>query len=439
MSEREGLAGQAASRSTSFSIRRHIVFATSVMVLLVLGVGGWAATANLTGAVIASGTFVVERNVKKVQHSYGGIVAKINVKNSDAVAAGDVLIRLDDTQIKAELGIIKSQLTELRARTMRLEAERENRTSLTLPEGFDASASGGAVVAGEIRLFEENLRTRENQKQQLKFRIEQLDEEITGLSLQRKAKAGEIELIQRELEQVRMLHDKQLTPVSRVYAMERDEMRLTGEHGNLVAQIARAKGQISEIRVQILAVDETARAQAQRELRTVEARLSELAEREVATSDKLNRIDLRAPQAGVVHELAVHTVGGVITAAEQVMLIVPEDDNLTIQARISPADIDQVVVGRPANLRLSAFNQQTTPEFAGHVTQVAADITVDAKTGQQYYVVRLEMDDKKRRSVDGLKIVPGMPVEVFMATGARTALSYLAKPISDQMNRAFRE
>lgn len=432
--------GHAGKRRASFSIRRHVLFASFVMLFLILGVGGWAATANLTGAVIASGTFVVERNVKKVQHSYGGIVAKINVKNGDLVEAGDVLIRLDDTQIQAEIGIIRSQLTELRARAARLEAERDTRDSLTMPAGFEAtSESAAAVAAGEIRLFEESRRTRENQKHQLRLRTEQLEEEINGLSLQRQAKAGEIQLIQRELEQVRMLHQKQLTPVSRVYAMERDEMRLTGEHGSLVAQIARARGQISEIQVQILAVDENARAQAQRELRSVEARLAELAEREIATADKLKRIDLRAPQTGFVHELAVHTVGGVVTAAEQIMIIVPGDDDLTIQARISPADIDQVVVGRPAKLRLSAFNQQTTPELSGRVTHVAADITVDAKTAQQYYIVRLEMDDKDRRTVEDLKLVPGMPVEVFMSTGARTALSYLAKPITDQMTRAFRE
>jgi len=423
MSHDSRAGGVAPGAGASFSIRRHVVFAASVMAFLVLCVGGWAATASLTGAVIASGTFVVERNVKKVQHSHGGIVAEINVKNGDEVGAGAVLIRLDDTQIRAELGIVRSQLTELRARSARLEAERENREDLVMPAGFEGtSESAPAVAAGEIRLW-----------------IEQLEEEITGLSLQRQAKAGEIELIRRELEQVRMLHEKQLTPVSRVYAMERDEMRLGGEHGGLVAQIARARGQISEIRVQIMAVDENARAQAQRELRSIEAKLAELAEREIATRDKLNRIDLRAPQKGVVHELTVHTVGGVITAAEQVMLIVPREDNLTIQARISPADIDQVVVGRPAKLRLSAFNQQTTPELEGRVTQVAADITVDPKTGMNHYVVRLEMDEKDRRTVADLKLVPGMPVEVFMATGTRTALSYLAKPITDQMSRAFRE
>lgn len=189
------------------------------------------------------------------------------------------------------------------------------------PDAMGENAA--AVAAGEFRLFEENYRARESQKQQLSLRIDQLNEEITGLSLLRDAKAGETRLIQRELEQVRMLHNRKLTPVSRVYAMERDEMRLSGEHRSLVSQIARAKWQISEIKVQILAVDENARAQAQRELRAAEARLSELVERDIAAVDKLRRIDMRAPQSGIVHELSVHTVGGVITAAEQVMLIVP--------------------------------------------------------------------------------------------------------------------
>ncbi|MGE8944520.1 HlyD family type I secretion periplasmic adaptor subunit [Leptospira interrogans] len=428
------------SAGSSFSIGRHVLFATLVMLGLLGGIGGWAATASLSGAVIAPGTFVVELNVKKVQHSYGGIVSEINVKNGDLVEAGEVLIRLDPTQIGAEIAIIRSQITEMTARSARLAAERDNLPAVVMPVALLALGDDArAAVDGEFRLFEENRRTRESQKEQLRLRIEQLEEEITGLSAQRDAKGGELKLIQKELEQIRLLHSKQLTVVSRVYAMEREEKRLGGDFGGLIAQIARAKGQISEIRVQILSVDETARAQAQRELRTIESRLPELNEREVAARDKLNRIELRAPQKGIVHELAVHTVGGVITAAEQVMLIVPEEDSLTIQARFSPTDIDQVVVGRQAKLRLSAFNQQTTPELDGHVIQVSADVTLDPKTGQNYYVARLEMDDKSRRTVGELKLVPGMPVEVFISTGQRTALSYLSKPFTDQMNRAFRE
>jgi HlyD family secretion protein len=424
----------------SFSIVRHIVFASFVMVFLVGGLGAWAATANLAGAVIAPGTFVVERNVKKVQHSYGGIVSEIGVKNGDRVQAGQVLMRFDATQIKAEIGIIRSQLTELVARSARLTAERDSRPDMVLPPAFaEQSADAQSAAEGEIRLFAENKKTRESQKEQLGLRIGQLKEEIIGLTAQRDAKKTELGIIQRELEQVRMLHKKSLTPVSRVYSMEREETRLGGEHGGLLAQIARASGQISEINVQILAVDENARATAQRELRNIEARLSELAEREVAAKDKLNRIDIRSPQTGVVHELAVHTVGGVVTGAEQIMLIVPEEDSLTIQTRIAPTDIDQVGVGRVATLKLSAFSQKETPELLGHVVQVSADVTVDSKTGQSYYIARVEMDEKSRKTVGALKLVPGMPVEVFMATGDRTALSYLAKPFTDQIDRAFRE
>ena len=245
-------------------------------------------------------------------------------------------------------------------------------------------------------------------------------------------------MIKRELEQVRHLHKKKLTAITRVYAMEREETRLSGELGELTAQVARAKGQISEIGLQILAVDENSRAQAQREL-SDKSRLSELAEREIAAKDKLNRIDIRAPRSGIVHELSVHTLGGVISAAEQIMLIVPEGDNLTIQARLSPVDVDQVKVGSHAKLRLSAFSQQDTPELGGHVVQISADITVDPKTGLSHYVARLEMDDKSRRDIGHLKLIPGMPVEVYISTGERTALSYLAKPVTDQMSRAFRE
>lgn len=429
-----------AKQRRDFSIVKHVVFASTAMVALVVGVGGWAAVSEISGAVIAPGTFVVERNVKKVQHSYGGIVAAINVKNGDRVNNGDVLLRFDATQIGSEIGVIRSQLVELTARSYRLSAERDSAPALVFPRSFlDRGDDAKIAAEGEIRLFDESRRTKESQKEQLRLKIEQSKEEIIGLSAQRDAKDGELKIIQKELGEIRGLYNKQLTPVSRVYAMEREEKKLGGEHGGLVAQIARARGQISEINVQILAVDENVRAQAQREMRAIEAKLSELQERDIAASDKLRRIDIRAPQKGIVHELSIHTVGGVVTGAEQIMLIVPEDDSLTVQARIAPNDVDHVVTGRPARLRLSAFNQKTTPEIAAHVTNVSADVTVDPKTGQNYYIVRLEMEQKERRLIDDLKLVPGMPVEVFMATGDRTALSYLLKPFTDQMNRTFRE
>lgn len=431
-------AGKAAA-SDSFSLKYHVLFASVVSLALIASVGGWAATAKLSGAIIAPGTFVVERNVKKVQHNYGGIVSGINVRNGDRVEAGQILLKLDSTQIKAELDIVKAQLLELKARSARLAAERDGLDKVYFPPDLTAGEGVKAALDGEVRLFEENRRTRNNQKEQLRLRINQIEEEIVGLEAQKEAKGAERELIKRELSQVRELHEKHLTAVTRVYAMEREERRLGGEYGGLLAQIARAKGQINEINVEIIGVDENVRSTAQRELRTIDARVAELQEREVAARDKFNRVELRAPQTGIVHELSAHTIGGVITAAEQIMLIVPEEDNLTVQAKIAPKDVDQVVIGRPAKLKLSAFNQQTTPELPGHITHVAADVTVDPKTGESYYVSRVEMDQKELRKLGDVKLIPGMPVEVFMSTGERTALSYLVKPFTDQFSRAFRE
>jgi HlyD family secretion protein len=430
----------AQSVAPRFTIWRHVAFGTFVMCLLVAGIAGWAAEARISGAVIAPATFVVNNHVKKVQHRDGGIVAEINVKNGDLVRAGDVLLRLDATQTRAEISIIHSQLAELTARNARLSAESEGRTEIEFPGDFLAQGEEPRRAAeGERRLFEHNSVNNESRREQLKLRIAQLNEEIKGLGTQRDAKEGELDLIQLELSEVRKLSKKSLTPISRVYAMERDEQRLSGEYGGLIAQMARAGGQIGEINLQILAIDQTARTDAQRELRLIESKISELKEREIAARDRLNRIDVRAPLDGIVHELSVHTVGGVITSAEQLLLIVPEKDDLAIEVRFASTDIDQIAVGSEAKLRLSAFNQRTTPELDGHIVQVSADASVDQKTGQHYYVGRIEMDEKSRRTIGDLKLIPGMPVEVFVSTGERTALSYLVKPVTDQMSRAFRE
>lgn len=423
-----------------FAIAPRITAALLLIGGLVFGCGTWAATASLSGAVIASGSVVVERHAKKVQHRDGGIVAAINVRNGERVLAGATLIRLDDTQTRAELAIVRSQLVELSGRKVRLLAERDGRETLQFAPEFAGQGSDSAnVEAGETRLFNENVTTRKSQKEQLQLRIGQLGEERGGLTRQRDAKAHELQLIRKELEQVQSLQKRALTPISRVYAMEREATRLDGEHGALLSQIARIGGQISELNLQILAVDQTARAEAQRELRSIEARLAELAEREGAARDRLGRMELKSPQTGIVHELAVNTIGGVVTAAEPVMLIVPDGEALTVEARMSPLDIDQLSVGQGARLRFSAFNSRATEELAGHIIHVAADTTTDAKSGQTYYSTRIALADEARAKLGDLKLIPGMPVEVFVATADRTALDYLAKPFLDQLARAFRE
>lgn len=424
----------------TFSIKKHVLFGAVVMAALVVGIGGWAASAQLSGAVIASGTVKVERHVKKVQHRDGGIVSAIAIRNGDKVNAGEVVLRLEDTQLRAELGIINGQLTELTARSARLIAERDGEETFSLSDDFvKSNADAAKTISGELRLFEENRKTRASHKEQLSLRIDQLEVEISGLEAQRDAKKGELELIEKELEQVRTLHEKNLTPISRVYAMQREVKRLGGEHGALVAQIARALGQISEIKVQLIGIDQTMRSDAQREIRSIEVKMAELKERRSASKDRLNRIELRAPVSGVVHELSVHTVGGVISPAEQIMVIVPQSDNLIVEAKFAANDIDQVIPGREARLRFSAFTSERTPEISGRVIHVAADASKDERSGSSYFAGRVSIDPDELEKLGKLKLVPGMPVEVFVSTGERTVLSYLTKPFRDQINRSLRE
>lgn len=429
-----------AGKAMSFNITRHIIFASLVIGLLVGTVGLWAAQAELTGAVIAPGSIVVDKNVKKLQHRDGGIISKIHVRNGDKVQAGDTMLELDDTQIRAEMGVILSQLTELVARSARLKAEIHSEEEVTFPPRFEELTDyTKKVTAAERRLFHDTRKHLNGQKEQLKLQIEQLAEEVAGITAQREAKQSQIELIGRELGQIEHLYKKNLTSVTRLYALQREQKRLSGELGGLTAQIARTKNKISEIRLQILSIGEEARLQAQRERRSAEARIAELREKEIAANDRLKRSKMLAPQSGIVHDMTVHTVGGVITTAETVLLIVPSEEKLSIEARIAPVDIDQVAIGGPVKLRFSAFNQRTTPELDGRIIHVAADLSKDESTGQAYYLARVEVEKDQLQTLSTLSLIPGMPVETFISTGTRTALSYFAKPITDQLRRAFRE
>ena len=433
--DKNHLKGEAA-----FSVRPRLIVGLLVIGVLILAGGGWAGTAQVSGAIIAQGTVVVERHVKKVQHLYGGIVAEINVLDGAVVQAGDILIRLDDTKDRAELGVVQSQIIDLVGRKARLSAERDGLTAIEFSSGFDTMGPGAIRVRkGEVRLFESNREGIESAQNQLRLRIGQQKEEIRALASQRDAKENELKLIRKELEQLRELYSKKLVPVTRLYTLEREATRTDGEHGGLEAQIARALGQINEIKLQIIAVDQTMKRDAQLEIREIEGKIAELTERKVEIVDRLSRVELRAPVSGVVHELAVYTVGGVVTAAESVMLIVPGNDDLTIEARVMPNDIDQVAINQQVRVRLSAFNQRATSELRGRVVQVAADVTEDARSGQNYYLARIEIDKESLEEIVDWKLVPGMPVEVFMTTDKRTVLSYLAKPITDQLARAFRD
>jgi HlyD family secretion protein len=294
-------------------------------------------------------------------------------------------------------------------------------------------------MAGEEKLFALRKKARTGQKGQLRQRITQLEEEIEGLGLQADAKAEEIKLINRELEGARELWEKNLMPISKLTSLEREATRIEGERGSLISSIARAKARMAETELQIIQIDQDLASEVAKELREIDGKVGEFIERKVAAEDQLKRIDIRAPQSGVVHQSNAHTVGGVISDTEPIMLIVPNADRLTVEAKVEPKDIDQLALGQDAMLRFSAFNQRTTPQVDGTLTQISADIRTDENTGQNYYKVRVALSDEERARLGDKDLVPGMPVEVFVKTGDRRVLSYLVKPMSDQITRAFRE
>jgi HlyD family secretion protein len=428
--------------ATRRSMRRHLVAAIVVVLILVVGVGGWGATAVISGAVVASGSLVVDTNVKKVQHPTGGIVGELRVRDGDRVHAGDIVVRLDETVTRANLAIVTKGLDELRARKARLESERDGWDTIVFPAQLVAGASDPDIAAAmdsERKLFNLRKTARNGQKAQLQERVTQLGEEITGLTAQQNSKTKEIALLERELAGVRDLWKQNLVQLSRLTALEREAARLDGERGQLVASAAQAKGKIAETALQILQIDQDLASEVAKELREVDGKIGEFIERKITAEDQLKRIDIRAPQDGTVFQLAVHTVGGVITAGDPIMLIVPEADNLSVEVKVNPQDIDQLQLNQKAILRFSAFNARTTPEIEGIVTRISADTSTDQRTGQTYYTLRISMPAEQIERLGNVKLLPGMPVEAFVQTGDRTMLSYLMKPLHDQVMRAFRE
>ncbi|WP_040771856.1 HlyD family type I secretion periplasmic adaptor subunit, partial [Rhodopseudomonas sp. B29] len=327
------------------SIRRHLFVGVAVVALLGGGLGGWASTAEISGALIAPGQVVVESNVKKVQHPTGGVVGEVRARDGDVVKEGQILVRLDDTVTRAGLAIVNKNLVGLWARAARLQAEQEGADHITFPKPLldlsgDPEAAG--VMASETKLFEVRTSGRNGQKAQLRERIDQLNQEITGLDAQAEAKTHEIDLVNEELIGVRLLYQQKLVQISRLTTLERDRARLTGERAQLVAARAQAKGKISETELQIIQVDKDLVSEVSKDLREANDKIGELIERKVTAEDQLRRVDIRAPQDGIVLQSTVHTVGGVITAGDTIMQIVPQTDSLSVEAKVNPQDIDQL-------------------------------------------------------------------------------------------------
>ncbi|MGD9784621.1 MAG: HlyD family type I secretion periplasmic adaptor subunit [Hyphomicrobiaceae bacterium] len=420
----------------------YLAGAVAVLVLLFGGIGVWAVTTDIAGAVLASATVVVDSNVKKVQHPTGGVVGDIRVRNGDRVKAGDLVMKLDATSTRANLQIIVKQLDVLLLREARLSAELDGKDAIRLPPELE-SRVGEVDVAetlrGETGLFKSRREARSSETDQLRERIRQLEQEAQGLDAQREAKSTEITLIDKELDSLRDLEIKKLVTTAKMMSLRREAARLKGEHARLLSSAAQTRGKIAEIQIAIVQREQEFLTEVGKELREVQAKIAELAERKVAAIDQLDRIEIRAPTDGIVHELAVHTVGGVINASDPIMLIVPYDDPLVIEASVLPRDREQVHLGAETTVRFAAFNMRTTPEIKGEVISISADLAEDRRTGEKFYLVRVALKPGELEKLGVQRLVPGLPADVQIATSARTALSYLLKPLEDQIAKAFRE
>lgn len=424
------------------SINKHMFVGFAMAALLVFGVGGWAATTEIAGAVMAQGTIVVDSNVKRIQHAAGGTVGEIMARDGDVVEAGAKVLQLDDTIARANLTIVEKRLIELIARKARLVSERDGSSDIEFPTELTKRLDEPQVrqiTRGERKLFNSLKQARSGQKAQLQERVSQIREDIKGTDAQLVAKAKEFNLIQEELKGARKLWSKNLMPITKLTALERQATEIQGAKAELTSKVAQAKGRIAEILLQIIQIDRDHIANVSKELSQTDAQIGEFVERRIAAQDQLRRVEIRAPQAGTIHQSIAHTVGGVIQAGETIMLVVPRADNLTVEARVEPQDIDQLSVGQPATLRFSAFNQRVTPETDGTVSRISADITNDARSGIGYYTVRISLQPDQLARLGTVQLIPGMPVEVFIKTEDRKVLSYLLKPMTDQVARAFRE
>jgi HlyD family secretion protein len=413
-----------------------------ILILATLLAGGWLVFMPLAGAVVVPGNLVVQSNVKQIQHPTGGVVAEIKVHNGTRVAAGDLLIRLDAVQAQASLQVVTKQLEEIRARMARLEAERDGLAQIDFSAERSTSSNNSEItrlLASEQSLFKARAAARQSQKDLLQSQAAQHAQQITGFESQMDSKAKQLDLIHGELSGVQDLYDKRLVPLMRLTTLQREAAQIDGERGQLTSAIAETRSKIDASQLQIVRIDQDFRADVVKELGEAQAKEAELAERDVAAHDLLDRIEIRAPTSGVVNQLSAHTIGGVIRAGETIMEIVPDTDDLQIEARVEPKDIDHVRTGQSAFVRFTAFNQRTTPQLRGAVSYVSADTGHDQQSNASYFTVRIVLPDDERRRLNGQQLVAGMPAEVFMQTGSRTMMGYLLEPITDQMRRAFVE
>ncbi|MCV6586933.1 MAG: HlyD family type I secretion periplasmic adaptor subunit [Marinibacterium sp.] len=423
---------------------RTIGFGLAVIAVLAICLGGWAATVRLSGAVVTTGNVVVSSDLRAVQHPDGGIVGDIHVRNGDRVRAGDVVLTLDGQLLSGGQALVDDRLIAIEAQLARLTAERDGLDDLVLSEELISRQAEDRIqraLTTQRGVMEARRLSQAGEVAALREQITQIEQEIIGLEAQHAASNEEIELINSELADQKQLLEKGLTPQTRITALKRQRSSLVGNRGGLTSRMAVARGRISETQINILQLEKSVREQVMNEISALEIELDGLKERRAAAALQLARVDLRAPADGIVHELAVHTVGGVVASGETLMQIVPEDDGLVVTAAVRPQDINNVSVGQTAGIVIAAFDHHIAPRLDGRVEFISADLRTDPATGLPFFEARVALDDSAHALLQDrqLALLPGMPAEVYIETGQRTLFEYLLDPLSKQLRTTFRE
>ena len=426
------------------SSRFTLVIGFSAIFLLVGGFGTWAVATRIDGAVIAPGRIVLDRNRQAVQHPDGGVLAEVLVSEGDSVAAGQVLMRLDPTLAQSQLTITESRLFEIIARRGRLEAERDDAATIRFdPLLTKAAAADPAVdrlMTGQRKLFEARLESLDQSKVQLENQELQLRQQIAGIDAQSVAAARQAELTTQESKVQSSLLSRGLAVSTRLLGLQREEARLAGLTGELTAKRAQGEERISEIRMQIIMLSTARREQAITTLRDLEISEMELAENRASLRTKLDRMEIRAPVAGVVYDLKVYGAQSVIRPADPLLFLVPQDRPLVIEAQIPPINVNEVHAPLQVVLRFPAFDMRQTPDLIGTVTRVSPDAFTDAQNGRSYYRAEIELPKSELAKLPkGEVLLPGMPVDSFIRTGEHTPLRYLLEPLTRYFRTALRD
>jgi epimerase transport system membrane fusion protein len=430
----------------SISDRRFRVIGFLIILIVFFGLGTWAAIAPLASAAHAPGKVRVEGNRKTIQHLEGGIVKTLTVRDGDYVKQGQVLMTLEDTQARAQLEVVRGQYFIALAREARLIAQRDELGAVQYPETLlylkdDARVREAIDVQDQI--FKVRKLAYENEIALYAQKAEQLEAQLEGLEAQKASSQSMVNSYGGELRDMRSLEKEGYAERRRVRELERQVAENQGRLGELIARIASTRSEIVEAKLQSLQLQKELQREVAAELNEVQERLFQLVEQHQALRDTLSRTVIKAPQAGTVLELSVHTIGAVIREGEKLMDIVPEGERLVVEAKVSPVDIDRVAVGQTADIRFSAFKVRETPRIGGTLKTLSADSVVDPNDSTQtpYYVAVLEITDEGVRQLAGneLTLVAGMPAEVFIKTGERTLFQYLADPLVNTVARAFIE